>query len=363
VVIKGQNEIKFLERNHLKARLIAISLSFIVGIFLMVAKFYVYRLTQSSAILSDALESIINIVASAFALASILFAARPPDESHPYGHGKIEYFSAGFEGALIIFASFGIFKFGLSRIINPQELSYLRDGLLMLLGISIINLIVGIALIRVGKHTSSLILVADGKHVLTDVSTSGGVLFGLYLVQLTGWHWMDGAVACAVGVNILFTGGKLVRDSFAGLMHASDPGLLKEVSSVLAQHRKDTWIDIHELRAWRSGNHIYFDLHLILPRDFTLEKAHSESKKLENIIIKYFEGKASVLIHMDPCINPDCPVCSQRLCEMRTEEMKDKISWDRKTLTLKGGAGERLINDQKNSNKKKAEGERLKTED
>jgi len=352
VVIKGQNEIKFLERNHLKSRLIAISLSFIVSIFLMFAKFYVYRLTQSSAILSDALESIINIVASAFALAGILFAARPPDESHPYGHGKIEYFSAGFEGALIIFASFGIFKFGLSRIINPQELSYLRDGLLMLLGISIINLIVGIMLIRVGKHTSSLILVADGKHVLTDVSTSGGVLLGLYLVQLTGWRWMDGAVACAVGVNILFTGGKLVRDSFAGLMHTSDPSLLKEVSGVLAQHRKDTWIDIHELRAWRSGNHIYFDLHLILPRDFTLEKAHSEAKQLENIIIKYFKGKASVLIHMDPCIHQDCPLCSQHLCEMRTEEMKDKISWNRKTLTLKGGAGERLMNDQKDSNTK-----------
>jgi cation diffusion facilitator family transporter len=350
VVIKEQNEIKFLERNHLKARLIAISLSFIVGIFLMAAKFYVYRLTQSSAILSDALESIINIVASAFALASILFAARPPDESHPYGHGKIEYFSAGFEGALIVFASFGIFKFGLSRIINPQELSYLRDGLLMLLGISIINLIMGIVLIRVGKHTSSLILVADGKHLLTDVYTSGGVLLGLYLVQLTG-------------INILITGGKLVRSSFADLMHTSDPGLLKEVSNVLAQHRKDTWIDIHELRAWRSGNHIYFDLHLILPRDFTLERSHSEAKKLENIIIKYFKGKASVLIHMDPCMNPDCPICSRHLCEMRIEEMKDKISWDRKTITLKGGAGERLMNDQKDSNKKKAEGERLKTED
>ncbi|MBW2664610.1 MAG: cation diffusion facilitator family transporter [Deltaproteobacteria bacterium] len=168
MVITGQNEIKFLERNHLKARLIAISLSFIVGIFLMVAKFYVYRLTLSSAILSDALESIINIVASAFALAGILFAARPPDESHPYGHGKIEYFSAGFEGALIIFASFGIFKFGLSSIINPQELSYLRDGLLMLVGISIINLIMGIVLIRVGKHTSSLILFSPSDRLVLD---------------------------------------------------------------------------------------------------------------------------------------------------------------------------------------------------
>lgn len=349
MVITRQNEIKFLERNHLRARLIAISLSFIVAIFLMVAKFYVYRLTKSSAILSDALESIINIVASAFALASILFAARPPDESHPYGHGKIEYFSAGFEGALIIFASFGIFKFGLSRIINPQELSYLQDGLLMLLGISIINLIMGIVLILVGKHTSSLILVADGKHLLTDVYTSGGVLFGLYLVQLTGLYWIDGAVACAVGINILITGGKLVRSSFSDLMHTSDPDLLKEVSNLLVQHRKDIWIDIHELRAWRSGNHIYFDLHLILPRDFTLEKAHNESKKVENIIIKYFKGKASVLIHMDPCINPDCPICSQHLCEMRTEEMKDKISWDTKTITQKGGGGERLIRKWKRS--------------
>ena len=348
-MIREQNEIEFFEGDHLKARLTAISLSFIVSILLMAAKFYVYHITDSSAILSDALESIINIVASAFALVSILVAARPPDESHPYGHGKIEYFSAGFEGALIIFAALGIFRVGLSRIINPQELFYLRDGLLMLIGISIINLILGIMLIQVGKHTSSLILVADGKHLLTDVYTSGGVLLGLFLVQQTGWYWIDGAVACTVGLNILVTGGRLVRSSFAGLMHASDPDLLREVSSLLAKHRKDTWIDIHELRAWRSGNHIYFDLHLILPRDFSLEMAHNEAKELENIVIKYFEGKASVLIHMDPCINPDCPICSHHLCELREEEMKDKISWSRKTLTLKGGAGERLMNDQKNS--------------
>ena len=341
-VVEKKDEERFLEKEHLRMRLVAISLSFLVGLSLMAVKFYAYRLTHSSAILSDALESIINVVASAFALGSILLAAKPPDESHPYGHGKIEYFSAGFEGALIVFAALGIFRSGLSHILHPQALPRLEMGLIILLGAGLVNLLLGIGLVRVGKRTHSLALIADGKHVLTDVYTSAGVLVGLFLVRQTGWYWLDGAIACLVGLNILVTGAKLVRQSFAALMHASDPDLLKEISTLLAEHRKDVWIDIHQLRAWRSGSFVYIDFHLVLPRDYSLEEAHSEVKELEKVIADHFGGAASLLIHTDPCIDPDCPVCRRHLCGLRQKEYGGEVSWKWQTLIRQEGARERL---------------------
>jgi len=320
----------------IRYRLVAISLSLVVGACLMALKFYVYRLTNSAAVLSDALESIVNVVAGAFALGSILVAARPPDSTHPYGHGKIEYFSAGFEGALIILAALGIFKTGISHLFEPAVLPRLGHGLLILLGISTLNLILGVMLISVGKRTSSITLIADGKHVLTDVYTSAGVMAGLLLVKLTGIYWIDGAIACLVGLHILVSGWKLVRHSFEGLMDAAEPDLLKEIAALLVAERRDPWIDIHQLRAWRSGDFVHIDLHLILPRDLLLEECHREVRELEKTLVTYFDGRASVLVHMDPCEDPDCPICSQFLCKLRAEEKKGLRTWDMETLTMPG---------------------------
>ena len=320
----------------------AIVSSLVIGTLLMIAKFYVYQITLSAAILSDALESIINVVASAFALGSILMAAIPPDKNHPYGHGKIEYFSAGFEGALIILAAVGIFKSGWPRIFEPTPLPNLQEGLWLLLGTSAVNMALGLGLIRVGSKSKSLTLMADGKHVLTDVYTSAGVIVGLFLVNLTQWYWLDGAIACLVGVNILYTGGALLYQSFAGLMNASDPKLLEKICNLLIQNRKDIWIDVHQLRAWSSGNLVHIDFHLILPRSFTLEEAHLESKMLEKILTDYFEGSASVLIHMDPCIEPNCPICAEYLCRDRTSPPQKQIAWSVETATMKGWNGDQL---------------------
>jgi cation diffusion facilitator family transporter len=320
------------EDNPLKIRMIAIAVSFLVGLTLMGAKFYVYRMTHSSAILSDALESIINVVASAFALVSILMSAIPPDEGHPYGHGKIEFFSAGFEGALIVLAAIGIFVSGISHILYPRHIPRLESGLLILLATAIINLVLGIFLIHTGKRTSSLALVADGKHVLTDVYTSAGVVLGLFFVHVTGWYWMDGVVACVVGINIIVIGGRLVRIAFAGLMDASDPVLLEEVSELLNQHRKEIWIGVHRLRATRSGNSVNIDFHMTLPSYLTLDQAHAEVRELENVIEDHFRGNAHVLIHLDPCREADCPVCSNQVCSARTETFKERAAWDLKAM-------------------------------
>jgi cation diffusion facilitator family transporter len=319
-----------------RTRLAAIGLSMLVGTALMGAKFYAYYRTGSSAILSDALESIINVVASGFAVFSIVVAARPPDESHPYGHGKIEFFSAGFEGALIIFAAFGIFRSGIGHILQPRGLPHLGEGLLILLGATAVNLLLGIFLLRTGKRTDSLTLIADGKHVLTDVFTSAAVLVGLLLVSSTGWYRLDGIVACLVGVHILRTGYDLLRQAYAGLMHESDPRLLAEVSDLLAAHRRERWIDIHQLRAWKSGNHIHIDLHVVLPRDLDLYHAHEEALRLEKVLLRHFEQNASILVHMDPCAAPDCPACRKARCDMRSSEARAAAPWDAAALTAPG---------------------------
>ncbi len=316
-----------------RARLVAILVSVFVSLLLMVAKFYIYWLTNSAAILSDALESIVNVVASSFALVSVVLAAKSPDPSHPYGHGKIEYFSAGFEGALIVLAALGIFYEAVPRVFAPRVLPHLEVGLLLLLAVSLLNLALGVAVVQVGRRTRSLALVADGKHILTDVYTSAGVLGGLALALWTGWYWLDGLAAVLVALNILYTGAQLMKESSAGIMDASDPKLLEEIAGILQEHRKDLWIDIHRLRARRSGDWVFIDFHLLVPKDLPLEEGHRQVKELEGIFNARYQGMADVLIHLDPCEQVECPICGFRPCSHRKAETKEQKLWRGETVT------------------------------
>jgi len=324
------------EAANLKHRLVAISASLAVGLGLMAVKFIAFGLTGSAAIFSDALESIINVVAAAFALGSVVLSAKSPDPTHPYGHGKIEYFSAGFEGALIIAAAGGIVYAAWPRLLHPQGIPQLTSGLLLILGAALVNLVLGLVLLMVGKRTRSLTLVADGKHVLTDVYTTGGVLLGLIGVMFTGWNWLDGAVALLVALNIMVTGSRLVGQAFAGLMDTTDPQLLEEICTVISKNRRALWIDIHQLRARRAGTHIFIDFHLILPRDLSLEESHAEVKTLEKILTDYYEGETDILIHADPCMEPECPICGHDPCTHRQAGLKMQRLWRRDTLTCEG---------------------------
>lgn len=310
----------------------AIGLSFATSVLLLGMKFLTYNLTHSSAVFSDALESIINVAAGAFAALSIWMAAKPPDPEHPYGHGKIEYFSAGFEGALIMGAAVGIFYSGVTHLLRPHPLPNLETGMLVLLAATVINLLLGLYLIRVGRHTDSMALTADGRHILTDVYSSAAVIVGLLLVRLTGWLRLDGVVACLVGIHILLSGSTLVRQSFHRLMDASDADLLGRIAELLVRHRRTQWVDIHQLRAWRAGATIHIDLHLVLPRELSLAQAHREAKILEHLLEKEFSGKAGVLVHMDPCEPHECPVCSKQRCEYRDKPNAPEMTWSQERL-------------------------------
>jgi cation diffusion facilitator family transporter len=305
----------------------------IVGVVLMGLKFYGYWITGSSALLSDALESIINVVASVFGLGSVLISAKPADESHPYGHGSIEFFSAGFEGSLILIAALGIFFEGIKQVLNPVAILNLQTGLFFLIVSGIGNLLLGLVLLRIGRRTKSIVLEADGKHLLTDVYTSVAILVGLVLVYLTGWYQLDGIIACAAGLNIVYWGTGLVRRASGGLMHASDPQLLDEITQLLKQHKKEIWIDIHKLRAWQSGRRVHVDFHLCVPVDMSIMDGHREVKELELLFFRHFRGMSDILIHLDPCKQTECSFCEVDPCDERKEDVNHKNSWDRQTLT------------------------------
>ncbi len=321
-----------------RLRIQSIGLSVLVSILLLAVKFYGYQLTGSAAILSDALESIINVIASAFALLSVWLSSRPPDENHPYGHGKIESFSAGFEGALILLAAVGIFTTAVPKILHPVALPHLDAGMLLILSTAVVNAALGTYLLHVGKKTKSLTLIADGKHVLTDVYSTAGVLVGLVLVQWTGLRELDGITACLVGVNILVSGLILIWKAFSGLMNAADPELLSEISRVISSNRREHWIDIHQLRAWTSGSFVHIDFHLILPKDFSLEQAHTEGKLLEKMLQDHFGGEAGVLIHLDPCLDLQCPICARFSCPTRSSESTSMPLWTLQSMTSVGSS-------------------------
>jgi cation diffusion facilitator family transporter len=322
-------------QSNIKANFLVMLVTFIAGLGLMGLKFLGYWITGSSAILSDALESIINVVASGFGLGSVILSAKPADESHPYGHGKIEFISAGFEGALIIGAATGIFFEGMKQVLDPQDLPNLERGLFFLVLAGLGNLVLGVVLLRVGKRTKSIVLEADGKHLLTDVFTSGAVLMGLVLVYFTGWFRLDGIIACIAGGNIVFWGIKLVRQAFCGLMQTSDPKLLDEICDLLLRQRKDLWVDAHRLRAWKSGTGVHVDFHLVLQRELPLEAAHREVKELEKVS-DHFGEMSEVLIHLDPCSEPECSGCNHDPCDLRQERTIRQKAWNRQALTSDG---------------------------
>ena len=236
-----------------RARLRAGLLSLGVALLLLAAKLEAYRRTGSAAVLSDALESIVNVVAAAFGIGSILFAGRPADRNHPYGHGKIEYFSAAFEGGLIAFAALLIVYEALQAFVLGVELRDLDVGLAIVLGAGLANAALGLFLVRTGRRNDSLTLVADGKHVLSDWWTSAGIVVGLLLVRWTGIVWLDPLVACLVALQLFWTGARLVREAARGLLDEEDPELLARLVQVLGARLGGGFVHLHHLRAPRRA--------------------------------------------------------------------------------------------------------------
>lgn len=283
----------------------AIKLSLAIGVLMLLAKWYAYLITDSAAILSDAAESVVHIIAVAFAAYSMWLVYQPADESHPYGHEKVSFFSAGIEGLLIILAAGFIIYESAKKLLYGVELQNLDVGTYFIFGASVVNLVLGGFLVWRGKKTNSLILIANGKHVLTDSWTSFGVVAGLILTIVTGWLPFDPIVAILVATNILWSGGKLVRQSVGGLMDEANPEIEKTIKECLEREIQKRNLHYHELRYRDAGNSVWIDFHLLFPKGTLLEAAHEQSTQIELELKKSFSQPINIITHLEPIDDHD----------------------------------------------------------
>lgn len=302
--------------------------SLALGVILMAVKFGAWWWTNSNAILTDALESIINVVAGAFALFSLWLADRPRDRNHPYGHGKIEFVSAGFEGALIALAGLGIIGKSIYNLFEPQPIAHLDLGLLLTLGAGLLNGWMGWLLVRRGRALHSLTMVASGRHLLTDAWSSAGLVIGLLLIEFSGLVVLDSVIALGFGLFILYTGYRLVRRSLAGILDEADYGLIRRLVAVLHSSRRPAWIDVHNLRTIEYGADLHIDCHLTLPWYFNVREAHAEVKAFEERCRANTERGVELFIHVDPCEPPfACHICQKMDCGVRKAPFDTPIEW------------------------------------
>ena len=285
-----------------KALAFAMNLSLVIGLLMFVMKMSAYLLTGSAAILSDAAESVVHVAAVIFAAYSLRLSFRPPDKDHLYGHAKISYFSAGFEGAMIILAALYIIYESLHKWVTGLQLDHLGAGTALTAAASAINGALGGYLVWIGRRKKSLILEANGKHVLTDCWTSIAVLVGLGLVLITKWLPFDPICGILMACNILWSGGGLVRSAFTGLMDTADPETQRKLVDVLDRETNRRHLKYHELRHRRSGNAHWVEVHLLYPRKTTLAEAHRMATEIERAIEKAIELHVCVTTHLE-CIS------------------------------------------------------------
>jgi len=307
------------ERSIERQRVNAARASLVFGVLIGIGKFVTFGVTGSSAVLSDAMESLVNIAASALMLTSVTVAALPADRNHPYGHGKIEFLSAGAEGALIAVAGVLIVGQACFELWVGPHVRQIGVGLWLLGGVTGCNALLGLYLIRVGRRTGSLALEADGHHLMADVVTSVGVIAGLGAVWATGWMVLDPLIAIVVAIHVFYTGWRIVREAIGGLMDEADPEMLAMVTGELERQREPWLIDIHTLRLRRSGVDYHTDFHVALPRYFDADRLHAIHDQLCDLVNAATGGRSrgGVIVHFDPCRPRQCGECAVMSCTLR----------------------------------------------
>ena len=287
------------------------------GILLL--KFYAARISGSAAIRSDALESTVNVAAAAFGLWSILFTEKPADREHPYGHGKMEYFSAAFEGGLIALAGILILIDAASHLHHPDHLYELGKGLKLNLLAGALNGLLGMIMLWVGKRYQSTVIKADGIHLMSDLVTTGALTLGLGFVLATGWKIVDPLLAIGVAAFLLRTGFKMVKSAFNALLDAEDPALLEEIVKQLNELDRGPIIAIHDLKAQAFGRDRHIDLHVVVPEWFSIKAAHDLSDAFAHQLFNSMGKNTQVHTHVDPCNQLYCSTCSEKECPVRQQ--------------------------------------------
>ena len=321
-VAKSTNKQKFIFQRNVA----------IVGVILFIGKLIAWHLTNSDAVFSDAMESIVNIISAFMGLYSLYLASQPKDENHPYGHGKVEFVTSGIEGSLIIFAGIIIIVEAVDSLLHTNALKKLDYGIFIVLGTAIANYIMGYISIQKGKKENSIVLISSGKHLQSDTITTIGVVLSLILVYFTQIFWIDAAVALLFGSYIIFVGYKIVRKSLSGLMDEADPDLLSAVVEVLQRDRKKEWIDIHNMKIQQYGSGLHIDAHITLPWYNDLRSSHQEMENIIKTLVAETERNVEFNFHMDDCKPHSCEICELE-CVHRQHSFKKKIEWNAESVS------------------------------
>lgn len=304
----------------------------LIGIVLMGLKFFAWWLTDSNALLTDALESIVNVLAGAFTLYSLYLSLKPVDTDHPYGHGKVEFIAAGIEGSLIGMAGISMIIKASLDFNSTAGIGSLDIGILLATLAGLINFIMGTVLVNKGKKSRSLAMISGGKHLKSDGYTSAGMILGLLVVYFTDEFWLDNVIAVSLGLILFYTCLQIIRKSIAGIMDETDMEMIEEVVAVLNQNRKKNWIDIHNLRVIKYGTSFHIDCHVTLPWYLDLRLAHDEMDEIQKIVEEKLNAKVEFFIHNDPCLPASCSICTLADCKVRQNEFKKKVEWNAAVL-------------------------------
>jgi len=319
-----------MDRTHIRFQW----LSLCIGVLLLGVKFVAFRITGSNAIYSDAMESIVNVVAGAFALYSLILAARPRDADHPYGHGKVEFISAGIEGAMVLVAGVLIIIEAVQSLLSGHSVEQIDTGIALTCAAGAINYALGLGSEWHGKRIRSEAMVASGHHLRSDAYTSAGLVVGLVVVRLTGMWWIDSAVGIGFAIYIVIMGLRVMRTSVAGIMDESDFTVIDDVAAFLESQRRPQWVDVHNLRMIRFGQKLHLDCHLTLPWYMSVEEAHQEVDNLEQRISDHYGTKVDMFIHTDPCIPTSCAGCQLDTCQQRKSPFTSRVTWQRDNVML-----------------------------
>jgi len=298
-----------------------------VSVALLLVKFCAYYFTQSVAVLTDAMESIVNVIAGFIGLYSLYVAAKPRDKDHPYGHGKAEFLSAAAEGTMIIAAGVFILYKGIRQLVVPVPVEKVDLGIWLVSITALVNLVMGRICIRIGTRNNSLALVASGRHLQSDTISTIGIVAGLILLYFTGETWIDGAVAIVFGLFIVITGYRIVRHSIAGIMDEVDEQLLSDMVEMLNANRRINWIDLHNLRVIKYGSVLHVDCHLTVPWYLNVHEAHEEIDALSEQVRNKFGESVELFVHSDGCLPFQCPICDKEDCPVRQHPFERTITW------------------------------------
>lgn len=299
----------------------------LLSVILFVVKIIAYYLTSSLAILSDALESIVNVLAGFIGLYSLYVAAKPRDAEHPYGHGKAEFISAAAEGALIIAAGVLILYETVQNFIQHKELEKLDTGIYLVAATALVNYVAGYICVKVGKRNNSLALQTSGKHLKIDTWSTLIIIATLAVMLASKFLWLDKIVAFIMSVWIMYNGYKIIRESLAGIMDEADMNLIQRMVAVLNSNRSLNWIDLHNLRVIKYGSVLHIDCHLTLPWYMNLIEAHEEIDRLIDLIKREFGDSIEMFIHTDACLDFSCSICTKNNCNVRKHSFKQRVEW------------------------------------